>query len=483
MGLAEFSKDPELPEVLARPAEGEADVAVAVVPGNPGVPHYYCEFGEELQKALQEQGVSAAIYCVGYLGFPSRAEGAGLRQRSQAVSVEEEAAAISKVLDELQGGHERLALFGHSIGAWITLRHLRAMAPERRRAVPLKVLAMPYLEYRAFSLQPLLLSPSALARLVALSAAALPSRLKELGAGLVSRSQRGSLVYEVTLKTFFQQVHHLPSMSGLYYTECQRLNPATEGQGFAEVAEIMALPDRPRVLALYTKDDMWAPMEHSKRLRGFLSEKDAVVDLSADPAGPPAHAFVLSRKHCRQMAGLVAASLARFQRPVFLAKDQADSVCAIWPAMKELLGKPVTFLEDCVGEKVESACANPAPGSAGRPDARRDDSTAFPSEAGSRIWSRQHSPDTEATDVAVVDFQELKAAVLRAQLERGEGNFQPADEAEEPDSEVAVHRMAMAARRYATGAYATDSEEEDDPETVHRICMSVRRLAMGGRKL
>ncbi|CAJ1429545.1 unnamed protein product [Effrenium voratum] len=304
-------KDPELPEVLARPAEGEADVAVAVVPGNPGVPHYYCEFGEELQKALQEQGVSAAIYCVGYLGFPTRAEGAGLRQRSQAVSVEEEAAAISKVLDELQGGHERLALFGHSIGAWITLRHLRAMAPERRRAVPLKVLAMPYLEYRAFSLQPLLLSPSALARLVALSAAALPSRLKELGAGLVSRSQRGSLVYEVTLKTFFQQVHHLPSMSGLYYTECQRLNPATEGQGFVEVAEIMALPDRPRVLALYTKDDMWAPMEHSKRLRGFLSEKDAVVDLSADPAGPPAHAFVLSRKHCRQMAGLVAASLAR----------------------------------------------------------------------------------------------------------------------------------------------------------------------------
>ena len=40
-----------------------------------------------------------------------------------------------------QGGHERLALFGHSIGAWITLRHLRAMAPERRRAVPLKARA------------------------------------------------------------------------------------------------------------------------------------------------------------------------------------------------------------------------------------------------------------------------------------------------------------------------------------------------------
>eukprot|EP00435_Cladocopium_sp_Y103_P015867 s1864_g3.t3 len=29
----------------------------------------------------------------------------------------------------------------------------------------------------------------------------------------------------------------------------------------------------------------------------------------------------------------------------------------------ELMGKTVTFLEDCVGEKVESACADPAPGS------------------------------------------------------------------------------------------------------------------------
>eukprot|EP00913_Durusdinium_trenchii_P018557 g17437.t1 len=28
------------------------------------------------------------------------------------------------------------------------------------------------------------------------------------------------------------------------------------------------------------------------------------------------------------------------------------------------MGKTVTFLEDCVGEKVEAACADPAPGSA-----------------------------------------------------------------------------------------------------------------------
>jgi len=31
--------------------------------------------------------------------------------------------------------------------------------------------------------------------------------------------------------------------------------------------------------------------------------------------------------------------------------------------LEELLGKPVTFLDDCVGEKVEAACADPTPGS------------------------------------------------------------------------------------------------------------------------
>jgi len=31
--------------------------------------------------------------------------------------------------------------------------------------------------------------------------------------------------------------------------------------------------------------------------------------------------------------------------------------------LEKLLGRPVTFLDDCVGPAVEAACANPAPGS------------------------------------------------------------------------------------------------------------------------
>ena len=30
--------------------------------------------------------------------------------------------------------------------------------------------------------------------------------------------------------------------------------------------------------------------------------------------------------------------------------------------LEKLLGKPVTFLDDCVGPEVEAACAEPAPG-------------------------------------------------------------------------------------------------------------------------
>jgi phosphoglycerate kinase len=33
------------------------------------------------------------------------------------------------------------------------------------------------------------------------------------------------------------------------------------------------------------------------------------------------------------------------------------------PVVERLLGRPVTFLPECVGSKVEAACANPAPGS------------------------------------------------------------------------------------------------------------------------
>merc|ERR1719487_1051082 len=43
--------------------------------------------------------------------------------------------------------------------------------------------------------------------------------------------------------------------------------------------------------------------------------------------------------------------------------NKKDSLAPVAKRLEELIKKPVTFLEDCVGEKVEAACADPAPGS------------------------------------------------------------------------------------------------------------------------
>ena len=44
-------------------------------------------------------------------------------------------------------------------------------------------------------------------------------------------------------------------------------------------------------------------------------------------------------------------------------KKPEFSMAPVAKALEELLGKPVTFLTDCVGAEVEAACADPAPGS------------------------------------------------------------------------------------------------------------------------
>lgn len=150
-----------------------------MVPGNPGIPHYYCGFGEELQKSFEAEGLdSPTIYCVGYVNFATRAERVTKRQKAGPVSVVEESARIAEVLEELQASHpDGFIIFGHSIGAWMVLQHLKSRTADE---VPLAVLAMPYLEYRPCSMQPVLaLLPPFLARLISLTAAALPSKAKK----------------------------------------------------------------------------------------------------------------------------------------------------------------------------------------------------------------------------------------------------------------------------------------------------------------
>ena len=306
------------PEVLLLPGKGQRSLGVALVPGNPGIPHYYCDFGEELQKAFENEDLdSPTIYCVGYVNFATRAESQERRQKAGGpLSVVEEAAKVAEVLEELQEAHpDGFVILGHSIGAWVVLQHLKTRTAEQVHQIPLAVLAMPYLEYRPFSSQRLLaLPPLFLTRLISLTAAALPSKLKDLLALLLSKNPQGSIAHDATVKSFLSQPHQFTAVLEFYRTEWVRLDAAQQGQGFSECENILK-SKRPRILAMYTKGDMWAPMEHSTQLRGLLSKKDEVIDLCLDPAmkglEPPSHAFVLSREHCKQIAGIVAASFAK----------------------------------------------------------------------------------------------------------------------------------------------------------------------------
>eukprot|EP00439_Symbiodinium_sp_Y106_P062634 s593_g9.t1 len=262
------------PEILVLdPAEKGPSLAVVLVGGNPGIPHFYCDFGEKLQEALCAHGLGATtIYCLGYVNFPTSANGAIAREESGAASLDEEAAAISTALASLQAQHHGpgVILLGHSIGSWLVMQHLKQASDELLAEIRHVVLAMPYLEY-VYGQQTLLLrlaSASSLVRFLALSATAAPAWLKGLVAFAMSSSPRGSYAHEATMATFLQQPHHWSMVTGLLRTECPRLDPAIQGQGFQEFAAILRRPARPRISALFTKGDMWSPMAHYETLKG-----------------------------------------------------------------------------------------------------------------------------------------------------------------------------------------------------------------------
>ncbi|CAE7438231.1 pgkA [Symbiodinium natans] len=274
------------------------------------------------------------MYCVGYVNFPTTAEGAAEREKAGPVSVDEEAEAISAALARVQACHrgQGFVVLGHSIGAWLVMQHLKLASEELLVELRHVVLAMPYLEYVPGSRQTLLLalaSASTVVRMLALTVTAAPRVLKGLAARVMSSSGPGSYAYDATMATFLEQPHHWSMVVGLLRTECPRLDPRKEGCGFAEFAELLRRKGRPSISAFFTKADLWSPMAHHEAMKGHLSSRDQLVDLASTAwkAGrPPKHEFVLSAPHLEEMAGLVAASI-------------------------ELLGKPVTFLDECVGEK------------------------------------------------------------------------------------------------------------------------------------
>jgi len=301
-------------------------LGIALVPGNPGIPHFYCPFGEQLHKALLAEGVGpVAIYTVGYPNFSTTA---AAKTEAQGVApIDDEASIISEVLDELAAQHGRgLVLLGHSIGAWMVLQHLLRKnrhgddhGQKHLRSVPMAFLAMPFLEvfdnWKQRLLFCLVAFPlfSGLARVAALTLLALPLWARPWVLRLMVGPAAGSAREEVATATFLDQPHHGMGVLLMLKSELERLNPAiTRDAGFGELKALLQAPNRPPVVGLYTHGDSWAPEAHFDRFRALLGEGDEVMDLGSGDfvarcgGKPPPHDFVMEDAYLGPMAELVA---------------------------------------------------------------------------------------------------------------------------------------------------------------------------------
>eukprot|EP00927_Polykrikos_kofoidii_P031068 TRINITY_DN26728_c0_g1_i1.p1 TRINITY_DN26728_c0_g1~~TRINITY_DN26728_c0_g1_i1.p1 ORF type:complete len:496 (-),score=100.60 TRINITY_DN26728_c0_g1_i1:65-1552(-) len=357
------------PEVLVYPAEDAGpSLGIAIVPGNPGIPHFYCSFGHRLQEEVLAAGCGpCTVYVVGYPNFVTGADAATARERQGVASIDEEAVAIGATLSKLRAEHQArgLVLVGHSIGSWIIAQHLLEEAEgdckdkaegasggskqedEKKSAsqgapfenVPLVIMAMPYLEFDLGGqglLRVLLSLPfiESLLRFVALTALMLPERFLASLLRLFQPSCSQEPERGILMGTFLRQPHHLVGMPIMGRTEFVRLDPAlTTSAGFEELRPLIKAPGRPPIVAIYTPKDSWGPAHHRERFAKMLAvsgtdgdegsktnvsapaeevaARDEVLDLSTvgvlpDDMQPPRHDFVTSARQSDAVATVVA---------------------------------------------------------------------------------------------------------------------------------------------------------------------------------
>jgi len=209
--------------------------SIVIVPGNPGIPHLYCQFAEGLAKSMVE---AADLYILGYSNFVTESRPAAV------ATIEEEAEEIRACLEEIAEKGAEMVVVAHSIGAWCVLRHLQLARYQKQ--LSLLVLAMPFLELDEISkeskqqrLRQLVMSRwgqlavPGLARLLTW----LPRFLQEKMAqsqGALPKSQ----VEEWLLSTFGEQPHHFESMALMSITEFDLLIPGSVDSGFFLLEEV-----------------------------------------------------------------------------------------------------------------------------------------------------------------------------------------------------------------------------------------------------
>lgn len=298
----------------------ESGVAIVVIPGNPGLPHFYCSFGEHLQTALAASGVAlAGVYSVGYPIFSTapgtNTEGTGME------TLETQTVIISKALTALEKRHNgKIIVIGHSLGAWVALRHYATGQAHNQESSPLLILAMPYLEFSSDSWLQCLYSKlvhlpgiDQLVRALSLVVMAVPSRARPLILKLFASLPQD--LVGVSIATFFEQSHHVASVVKLLRSELAHLRA-----GMCLFEEFLSTARRPPLLAMYTLKDSWAPPEHASKLKALCSNDDDTViigETEAAGTSPPPHSFVCDDQHCRRFAKMVSEKIAhRIQQSV-----------------------------------------------------------------------------------------------------------------------------------------------------------------------
>jgi len=304
-------REGEVLELLPASGISSDTPAVVIIPGNPGIPHFYCNFGKQVQESYYEKrGVEPAVYILGYTNFVAEK-----RRTQEVASIEEEAFSFSNAIARIAARHKEggLVLVGHSIGAWCVLRLLQQGYLDQTH-LPLIVLAAPYLQFDASGKQATLRSlfQWALFRpvvtMVSDFAVMLPDWIQQLMVPMVG-GIRTQADCEALLGTFFRQKHHLESMIYMALTEFELLDVSRSTNGFALLESMLPLPSRPPLLALYADHDIWAGTEHAQRVKHMFAEASSTGSPQAavEALGAVSHSFILKPEESRKVADIIAA--------------------------------------------------------------------------------------------------------------------------------------------------------------------------------
>lgn len=264
-------------EVCEVGARQDVQRAVVVIPGNPGVPAYYDDFLRELADAVvggasgggSQSHDAAGAFRLVTVGYRGHHENQG-RFFGQVFSVEEQAEHVRCWLDrELANNpHASITVIGHSIGATLALNAVDLLGWPA--AITNVCLLTPFLENNKEDAGFARLAKAAsipfmpgMLRIVGLMASLLPFRMRRL---MLSSFVQGMDEGAETL-TLTAMARGAMLANYVYMGRTEFLSPWLT-KGPYGMLQSLQPAQRDRITALFTQEDMWAPLHIMRRLSG-----------------------------------------------------------------------------------------------------------------------------------------------------------------------------------------------------------------------